>query len=105
VPRKPREQRNEATCFRPPSILDEARRLVAGFVEHYNTRRLHSAIDDVTLAGRQDANKAAPLEAVRDKRACARRALRREQPPVRPSSPQHLDRPRWIRQATYPRFR
>ena len=33
-------------CIRPgtPLSLDDARRLVAGYVEHYNTVRLHSAI-------------------------------------------------------------
>ena len=46
-------------CLRPgtPLSLDDARRLVARYVEHYNTVRLHSAIGYVTpqdmLAGRQ----------------------------------------------------
>jgi len=33
-------------CMRPgsPLSLDDARRLVAGFVEHYNTVRLHSEL-------------------------------------------------------------
>jgi len=91
--------KSEAIRVRPPSSLDEARHLVAGFVEHYNTRRLHSAIDYVTpadrLAGRQEAIKAARLarlEAAREKRAMARQASRREHPPVRPSSPNPLDR-------------
>ena len=45
-------------CIRPgtPLTLDDARRLVAGFVHHYNHVRLHSAIGYVTpsdkLAGR-----------------------------------------------------
>ena len=46
-------------CIRPgtPLSLDDARRLVARYVEHYNTVRLHSAIGYVTphsmLEGRQ----------------------------------------------------
>ena len=46
-------------CIRPgtPLNLDDAKRLVTGYVEHYNTRRLHSAIGYVTpqdkLEGRQ----------------------------------------------------
>ncbi len=46
-------------CIRPgtPLSLEDARRLVAGYVEHYNNVRLHSAIGFVTpqdmLAGRQ----------------------------------------------------
>ncbi|MFH2075253.1 MAG: IS3 family transposase [Pseudomonadota bacterium] len=46
-------------CIRPgtPLSLEDARRLVAGYVEHYNTVRLHSAIGYVTpkdkLLGRE----------------------------------------------------
>ena len=46
-------------CIRPgtPLTLDDAKRLIAEYVEHYNTRRLHSAIGYVTpqdkLHGRQ----------------------------------------------------
>ena len=43
----------------PPWSPQDARRLVSGFVEHYNTVRLHSAIGYITpadkLAGREDA--------------------------------------------------
>ena len=37
-------------CIRPlcPLSLEDARRLVEGFVEHYNTNRLHSAIGYIT---------------------------------------------------------
>jgi putative transposase len=37
-------------CIRPlcPLSLDEARRIVQEFVEHYNTKRLHSAIGYIT---------------------------------------------------------
>jgi putative transposase len=39
-------------CIRPacPTSLEEARRRVAAFVEHYNTVRLHSAIGYITPA-------------------------------------------------------
>ena len=35
-----------------PGPLDEAHRVVAASAEHYNTRRFHSVIDDVTPADR-----------------------------------------------------
>jgi transposase InsO family protein len=47
-------------CIRPgtPLSLDDARRLVANYVEHYNNERLHSAIGYITpkdkLAGRAE---------------------------------------------------
>ena len=49
----------ERECIRPkcPLSLEDARRIVDGFVEHYNTERLHSAIGYITpkdkLAGRE----------------------------------------------------
>ena len=49
----------KSECIRPktPLCLEDARRIVAGYVEHYNTIRLHSAIGYVTpadkLAGRE----------------------------------------------------
>lgn len=68
-------------CIRPgtPLTLDDARRLVAGYVEHYNTGRLHSAIGYVTpkdkLEGREqlifDARDH-KLEAARERRKAAR---------------------------------
>lgn len=70
-------------CLRPnvPLSIDEARRLVANFVEDYNHRRLHSAIGYVTpadkLAGRETA-----IFAERDRKlveARERRAARRRQ--------------------------
>jgi putative transposase len=69
-------------CLRPnvPLSIDEARRLVAQFVEHYNHTRLHSAIGYVTpadrLAGRQNTIFAArdqKLAAARERRAARRR--------------------------------
>ena len=68
-------------CIRPgvPLTLDDARRLIGGYVEHYNGVRLHSAIGYVTsadmLADRRDEIHAAhdrKLEAAREQ--CRRRA-------------------------------
>jgi len=67
----------KVTTIRPnvPGPLDKARRLVAAFVEHYNTKRLHSAIGYVApadkLAGRETAIWAArdqQLETARERR-------------------------------------
>ena len=59
-----------------PTSLAEARRLVAGFVEHDNHHRLHSALGYITpadvLAGRADA-----IWAARDQKLEAARAQRR----------------------------
>ncbi len=86
-------------CIRPqvPLSLDEARRLVAGFVAHYNTVRLHSAIGYVTpkdkLEGRDKA-----LFAARDRKLAAARERRRqlrqqEPPPARSDIPMSTTRP------------
>lgn len=70
-------------CIRPgtPLTLEDARRLIASYVDHYNTVRLHSAIGFVTpsdmLAGRQ-----AEIHAARDRKleeARRQRQLRRQQ--------------------------
>lgn len=49
--------KNGTVRVTPPESLEEARELVAAFVEHYNTKRLHSAIGYVTpldkLEGRE----------------------------------------------------
>jgi transposase InsO family protein len=64
-------------CIRPgtPLSLEDARRLVEGYVEHYNNVRLSSAVGYITpkdmLAGRQQDRK---LEAARK-----RRQIRRQQ--------------------------
>jgi len=72
----------KSECIRPgtPLSLADARRLVAGYVEHYNTVRLHSAIGYVApadkLAGREPA-----IFAERDRKldeARQRRKTRRE---------------------------
>ena len=71
--------RNREPLQRVGTTLDEARALVARWVEHYNTVRLHSAIGYVTpadvLAGRAAAiwaERDAKLEAAREARAMRR---------------------------------
>ena len=68
-------------CIRPgtPLTAEDARRLIQGYIDHYNTARLHSAIGYVTpadmLAGRQ-----AEIHAARDRKleeARKERKLRR----------------------------
>jgi transposase InsO family protein len=68
----------KVTTIRPraPGSVEEARRLVAAFVEYYNHRRLHSAIGFIApadmLAGRADT-----IWAARDQKLEAARARRR----------------------------
>jgi putative transposase len=75
----------KASVIRPkqPTSLDEARRVVAAFVAHYNTVRLHSAIGYLTpadkLAGREEAiwqARDAKLDAARERRRLARQEPR-----------------------------
>ena len=70
-----------------PASLDEAKAVVANFVNHYNGERLHSAIGYITpnnfLAGRHEeiwAQRDAKLEAAREARRL-RRANSRGNPP------------------------
>lgn len=73
----------KGTCIRvrTPLSLDDARAIVADFVDHYNTRRLHSAIGYITpkdkLEGRAEtilAHRDAKLAAAREARKAKRRA-------------------------------
>ena len=73
----------KVTTIRPkaPGTLEEARRVVSAFVQHYNQQRLHSAIGFIPpadmLAGRAEAIWAArdqKLEAARARRRAARQA-------------------------------
>ena len=75
----------KAECIRPgvPLSLEDAQRLVEGYVQHYNHVRLHSAIGYITpadkLAGREReifAERDRRLEAAREKRKAAREAAR-----------------------------
>jgi len=72
-------------CIRPgtPLSLEDARRLIAHYVEHYNTVRLHSAIGYVTpqdkLAGREKeifAERDRKLAEARERRKSKRQAAR-----------------------------
>jgi putative transposase len=72
-------------CIRPgvPLSLQDAQRLVAGYVQHYNEVRLHSAIGYVApavkLAGQEQAvfdARDRKLEAARERRRIARDAAR-----------------------------
>jgi len=72
-------------CIRPgtPLSLEEARRLVGRFVDHYNTQRLHSALGYITpkdlLEGRQQAifaERERKLQQARERRRMHREALR-----------------------------
>jgi putative transposase len=80
-------------CIRPgtPLTLEDAQRIVARFVEHYNTVRLHSAIGYITpkdkLEGRakeildaRDRKLEAARERRKEKRHAARQASRDGQP-------------------------
>jgi putative transposase len=73
----------KGTCIRvrTPLSMDDAIRIVTEFVEHYNNRRLHSAIGYITpadkLAGRAEqilATREAKLNAARDARKATRKA-------------------------------
>jgi len=73
-------QSAKTECIRPqtPQSLEDARRIVTKYVEHYNTVRLHSAIGYVTpqdkLEGRAEqilAARDAKLEAARQARRTA----------------------------------
>ena len=74
-------------CIRPlcPLSLDEARRIVQEFVEHYNTKRLHSAIGYITpkdkLEGKESqifADRDRKLYEARDRRKHRRMQTRAE---------------------------
>ena len=65
-------------CIRPgtPLSLDDARSLVAGYVVHYNTQRLHSAIGYVTPHDKLE-GRAAAVHTERDFKLSAARETRR----------------------------
>ena len=75
----------KSECLRPgtPLSLEEARRIVAAFVEHYNTERLHSAIGYIPpkamLEGRQQEifdERERKLAEARERRRQRRRTVR-----------------------------
>ena len=74
-------------CIRPgtPLSLEDAQRLVADYVTHYNTVRLHSAIGYVTPQDKLEGREAAifaerdrKLQEARQRRRARRHALRSE---------------------------
>lgn len=69
----------KAECIRPrrPLDLEDARRIVGEYVEHYNTRRLHSAIGYITPADML-AGRAAQIHAERDRKLEEARRQRAE---------------------------
>lgn len=73
----------KADCIRPgtPLDIDQARRLIARFVEHYNTVRLHSAIGYITPQDKLLGNDKAIFAARDQKLAQARlqRKIKRQQ--------------------------
>jgi len=66
-------------CIRPkvPLSLDDARRLVGEYVDHYNNVRLHSAIGYVTPTDKLE-GRAEQIQAERDRKLEAARARRKE---------------------------
>jgi len=83
-------------CIRPntPLSLEEARRLVARWVDHYNMLRLHSAIGYVTPADKLvglepviHAERDRKLEEARQRRQQMRRAARGDDGPSRHAEP------------------
>ena len=75
--------KRESIRPRCPLSLEDARQIVAEYVDHYNTRRLHSAIGYIApadkLAGREQEIFAArdrKLEAARQQRQVKRQAAR-----------------------------
>jgi transposase InsO family protein len=69
----------KSECIRPgtPLSLEEAQRIVAQFVEHYNTQRLHSAIGYITPADMM-AGRAEAIHAQRDEKLAEARTRRSE---------------------------
>lgn len=76
----------KADCIRPgtPLDLEQARRLIAGFVEHYNTVRLHSAIGYITPQNKLHGKDKAIFAARDQKLASARlqRKINRQNQPA-----------------------
>ena len=86
----------KSECIRPgtPLSLDDARRLVTNYIEHYNNERLHSAIGYITpkdkLAGRAEiifSERDRKLEAAREVRKQKRlKSYQDQSNPLSPSS-------------------
>jgi len=65
-------------CIRPgtPLCLDDARRIVCAYVEHYNTRRLHSSIGYIAPKDKLEGTEQA-IFAERDRKLETARAQRK----------------------------
>jgi putative transposase len=77
-------QVTQGECIRPgtPLSLEDARRLVQGYVEHYNNVRLNSAIGYITPKDMLDGHQR-EIQAERDRKleaARKQRQIRRQQP-------------------------
>jgi len=79
----------KSTCIRPktPLSLEDARRIVAEFVEHYNTVRLHSAIGYVTPKDKLEGRAGMILKERDRKLEAAREARKLRRAQLRPSEP------------------
>ena len=75
--------RASASAPETPLTLEDARRIVASYVEHYNTVRLHSAIGYVTPEDKLDGRDQA-IFAERDRKLEAARERRKAETPSRP---------------------
>jgi putative transposase len=69
----------KTSCIRPqtPLTLEDARRVVAEFVEHYNSVRLHSPIGDVAAPKDQLEGRAAQIHQERNQKLGQAREARR----------------------------
>ena len=90
--------KGECIRVKTPLSLEDARRLVAEYVEHYNTVRLHGAIGYVTpadkLAGREERiwdERQSKLAAARARRRAAAKAPRAVDEPIAPASCSAVD--------------
>jgi putative transposase len=90
--------KGECIRVKTPLSLEDARRLVAEYVEHYNTVRLHGAIGYVTpadkLAGREERiwdERQSKLAAARARRRAAAKAPRAVDEPIAPASCSEVD--------------
>ena len=76
-----RSLKRECIRRKTPLSLADARRIVSGYVEHYNNVRLHSAIDYIAPKDKLEGRSEAILSARDDKLAAAReqRRIKRQQ--------------------------
>jgi putative transposase len=85
--------KGECIRVKAPLSVEDARRLVAEFVAHSNTVRLHSAIGYVTPADKL-AGRAEPIWADRRGKPAAAQARRATRPGIGPEAPEEGIAPR-----------